>query len=311
MRSVERDRAKGHAVSDADGARSVYDLWLGLLPQFFARIGAGDLGAFAMPAPAFTPPFPSDQVARAARMTQEALQALARAYAPMLDAAGAEGLFKQWASTMPLASTLQAPSNPPPAIDPVAMTAWMSVGGAMQVQTTTFERTFGGLSDALGFGPMRKLQAAGQELVQAAFEQNNARIRYATLVQGAFAAGLEALLARLAAKAQAGERVDSVLALLRLWAVCAEDAVHEVLQSEQGLAATAAVARAGLAHRRKLQDVASIVADALDLATRRDLDEAYREIQELKRELRRLRPPVVTGGEARSASAQRKKRKPA
>jgi class III poly(R)-hydroxyalkanoic acid synthase PhaE subunit len=184
------------------------------------------------------------------------------------------------------------------------------IGGTPPVHATTFDRTFGALSDALGFGPMRKLQAAGQELLEAGLEQNEARTRYAMLVQGAFASGLESLLQRLAAMAQAGERVDSVLALLRLWAVCTEEAVHEALQSDQGLAATAAIARASLAYRRKLQHVASIVADALDMATRRDLDEAYREIQELKRQVRGLRPPVVVA-KASTPRTRAAKRKPA
>jgi len=71
--------------------------------------------------------------------------------------------------------------------------------------------------------------------------------------------------------------------------VCTEDAVHETLQSERGLAATAALTRASLSHRKAVQIVAGILADMLDLATRRDLDEAFREIQALKRELRNVR----------------------
>jgi polyhydroxyalkanoate synthesis regulator phasin len=91
-----------------------------------------------------------------------------------------------------------------------------------------------------------------------------------------------------------------------------EQTVHEVLQSEQGLVATAALTRAGLAHRRKLQHVASIVADALDMATRRELDEVYREIHELKRELRALRSPSPpaprTAVKPRSRTRKRKTR---
>jgi poly(hydroxyalkanoate) synthase III subunit E len=52
--------------------------------------------------------------------------------------------------------------------------------------------------------------------------------------------------------------------------------------------------RAARAYRRKLQSVATIVADMLDMATRRELDEAYREIQQLKRELRSMRSTPVT-----------------
>lgn len=321
----------------SNGTQSVYDFWLGLLPQFFSQLGAADphtAAASSAPSPAF--PFPVDQIAKAATMTQNALQALAQGYAPILQAAGAPGLIGHWAAAMPHFAALQqawnqvgkSPADPgvmaawmttlpfatqaagaaPNAATLAAATlplqqlqrAWLDVGNRMINQhvegsATAFDRTFGALTDALGFGLMRKLQAAGQALVAAGIEQNDARTRYAMLVHGAFAAGLESLFERLAAMARAGERVDSVLALLRLWAVCTEEAVHDVLQSEQGLETTAAIARAGLAYRRKLQHVASIVADALDMATRRDLDEAYREIQELKRQVRALRRPVVIG----------------
>ena len=168
------------------------------------------------------------------------------------------------------------------------------MSGTSSQGVVAFDRTFGGLFDALGFGPMRKLRAACEELASASLAQNQARATYGMLVQGAFSAGLERLMARLAKMADEGERVESVLALLRLWAVSTEEAVHEVLQSEKGLAATAALARAGVTSRRKLQNVAGIVADSLDMATRRELDEAYREIHNLKRELRALRAPAPT-----------------
>jgi hypothetical protein len=184
-----------------------------------------------------------------------------------------------------------------------AQKAWLDMAtgfaGSPQAYLTGFDRTFGGLFDALGFGAVRKLQSALQELAAATVTQDQRRASYAVLIQGAFVSGLERLMAQLAGMADAGERVDSVLVLLRMWAMSTEQAVHEVLQSEQGLAATAALTRAGLAHRRKLQQVAGIAADALDLSTRRDLDDVYRELHEVKRELRALRssstpPPPTT-----------------
>ena len=110
---------------------------------------------------------------------------------------------------------------------------------------TGFDRTFGGLFDALGFGPMRKLQAAWQELAMASLAQNQSRAAYAMHVQGAFTTGPERLMMQLATMADAGERVESVLTLLKMWAVKTEEAVHEVLQSDQGLVATAALTRRG------------------------------------------------------------------
>jgi class III poly(R)-hydroxyalkanoic acid synthase PhaE subunit len=194
--------------------------------------------------------------------------------------------------------------------------AWLDLGRqlggtSMQSYTAAFDRMYGALSDALGFGPMRKLQAAAQELTAAAAAQNDARARYAILVQSAFTAGVEKLLQRLADMAQRGERIDSVLALMRLWAVCTEQAVHDVLQSPKGLEATAAAMRAEFTYRQKLQQVSAIIADALDMATRRDLDEAYREIQALKRELRARPTPHAATALLTKAPARRRKGKPA
>jgi hypothetical protein len=333
------------------GAQSIYDYWLGILPHFFAQLGAlapaalrGNGGNTS------SLPFPVDQVAKAATLTQQALNSIAQSYAPMLQAAGAPGLLAQWAAAippmmnpqpkeqqsaadlamafapwmtgMPFASLGNAIAATSPAAAatggvgavPAATSAllpfqqmqnaWLSlghrmVGGSPETYATAFDRTYGALSDALGLAPMRKLQSATGHLMAAAAAHNEARAAYAMLVQSAFAAGLDELLRRLAEMAQRGERVDSVLALLRLWASATEQAVHQVLQSERGLDATAALTRAGLGYRKQLQEVAATLADVLDMATRRDLDEAYREIQDLKRELRSVRaaPPA----QARSA----------
>jgi hypothetical protein len=218
---------------------------------------------------------------------------------------GAMSMFGPWAAALPFVPGAQAGAESAghgaaaAAMQPfqAAQQAWLDfvtqMGGASpQSFMTGFDRTFGGLFDALGFGPMRKLQTACQDLAAASLAQNQSRAAYAMLVQGAFASGLERLMTQLGQMADAGERVESVLTLLRMWAVQTEQAVHEVLQSEQGLAATASLTRAGLSHRRKLQHVAAIVADSLDMATRRELDEVYREIHELKRELRALRTPA-------------------
>lgn len=317
---------------DDGGAESVYNFWLGLIPQFFSQIGvnlpAGDKGVAHAPSAAqtvdwfgpwaATMPFLTATTGKSASgdATPNVAQAMFAPWASMLApypsaqtkdgsaaAPGAMGMFGPWAAAMPFlpgagAADGSGHAAAAAATQPFQATqqAWLDfmtrLGTASpQSYMTGFDRTFGGLLDALGFGPMRKLQAACQELAAASLEQNQSRAGYAVLVQNAFATGLDRLMMQLAKMADAGERVESVLALLKMWAVHTEEAVHEVLQSAKGLAATAALTRAGLSHRRKLQHVAAIVADSLDMATRRELDEVYREIHELKRELRALRSP--------------------
>jgi hypothetical protein len=330
------------------GVQSVYDYWLGMLPQFFAQMGAAVPPSAKPDSSMASLPFPADQVAKAAAMTSDALQSLAQTYAPMLQSAGAPGLLAQWAAAaMPMMTGAppKAPTLPPTAamtfpwmtlpFSPAAMAAagnampanasaallplqqmqkaWADfgnqmVGGTTQTYTTAMDRTYGALGDALGLGPMRKLQAAGQEIMTAAMAQNETRAAYAMLVQSAIAAGVQKLLQRLADMAQRNERVDSLLALMRMWAVATEEAVHETLQSEHGLQATAALTRAGLAYRRKTQGFAAIIADTLDMATRRDLDDAYREIQALKRELRSMRSSAPVDATATKPRARGTKR---
>jgi hypothetical protein len=277
--------------------------------------GTVDMSAWLGPWGAAMPLFPDTSKAGAGGTAASAAQSMFGPWAAMFAPyspghaktaqseslqSGATAMFAPWMAGSPFFPGAPAGADGAvaanAALQPLqaAQQAWLDFAARMGAVTpenylTGIDRTFGGLFDALGFGPMRKLQAGWQDLAAAALAQNESRATYAVLVQGAFAAGLERLMTRLAQMADGGERVDSVLALLRLWAVSTEQAVHEVLQSEQGLAATAALARASVTHRRKLQHVAGIVADSLDMATRRELDEAFREILDLKRELRALR----------------------
>lgn len=327
------------ASESNEGSRATYDFWLGLIPQFLGQFGGfaptGGAGA-AIPEGL---PFPVDQIAKAAAMTQQSLEGLAQMLAPALKA-GVPDLLAQWAKASPafafaksgdtdaatpqamlapwlaLMSNTAGMGNAVPQAPLQAMSqAWVDMAsratGTSPAQVdTAFDRTFGALSDGVGLGPARKLQAAWRDVTKATIAQQDARTQYAVLVQGAFAQGFQRLITALAAKADAGERIDSVLALIRMWAASSEHAVHEALQSERGLAATAALIRADLAYRKTIQQAAAVLADQFDMASRRELDEAFREIQMLKRELRATEAPKSadppSAGRAPTRSSRRR-----
>ena len=94
-------------IPGAAGAQTVYNAWLGMLPQFFAQMGAAVKPYAQTNGTASALPFPADKVAKAATMTSNALQSIAQSYAPMLQAAGAPGLLAQWAAMMPGFATPQ------------------------------------------------------------------------------------------------------------------------------------------------------------------------------------------------------------
>lgn len=323
-----------------NGSQAVYNFWLGLIPQFLGQFGGADLGGAATQGTAENPAaaantgvgtagaspllgaltFPADQIAKAAAMTQQSLQAMAQSIAPMIQGGGVPDLLGRWMTALPpfaSGNPGDAAAAIPPSVFPLeAMSqAWMEMGskiaGATPAQlNTAFDRTYGAVGDALGFAPLRELHVAWQDVVAASIAQQEARTNYALLVQSAMAQGMRRLMRRLAEKAAAGERIDSILALMRLWAIDTEEVVHETLQTEHGLAATAALTRSALTYRKKMQRVAAIIAELLDMATRRELDDAYREIQVLKRELRALRPSRDSQVEKKNRAVPRKRATP-
>lgn len=157
------------------------------------------------------------------------------------------------------------------------------------------ERTFGAFADALGMRPMRELQDTLQRLARAEGGRRSALAAYLGIVTQAFGQGSRQLLARLSEMAARGDEVTSMIAFLQLWAREVDKALQTALQSEAGLAASAQAMRTTLLRRAELQRLVALASTALNIPTRAEVDDAFREIQQLKRELRRLKkgPPAA------------------
>ncbi len=169
------------------------------------------------------------------------------------------------------------------------------------------ERTFGAFAEALGMRPMRELQDALQQLAGADSERRSALAAYLGVVVQAFGQGSQQLLARLSVMAGRGEEVTSLTAFVRLWAGEVDGALQTALQSEAGLAATAQAMRASLKRRAELQRLVALASAALNIPTRAEVDDAFREIQQLKREVRRLKkgPSPQPGNDAEATVGTR------
>jgi hypothetical protein len=151
------------------------------------------------------------------------------------------------------------------------------------------DRTFGAIADAFGMRPMRDMQEAWVALSEAETERRASQAAYIAIAAKAWGDGTRALIARLEQMRRAGEQVTSFLEFVRLWARENDKALHAAMQSEQGLAAAARAVRASNKQRAELQRLVALASQALNVPTRAEVDDAYREIQELKRELRRLK----------------------
>jgi hypothetical protein len=156
---------------------------------------------------------------------------------------------------------------------------------------------------------MREMQEAWVELGEAETERRAAQAAYVALAAKAWADGTRGLIARLEQMRQNGEQVTTFLGFVRLWAREADAAVHKAMQSEEGLAAAAFAVRATGRQRAALQRLVALASHTLNVPTRAEVDDAYREIQELKRELRRLKKGVPHD-EVETKARSRKTREP-
>lgn len=305
-----------------DSPTSLYTAWFDILPGFFRAMlppgGAGVASPATGSAEQTSLPFPADQVAKALNAMNGILPQIYQSYLPLLAQGGlsAEPL-KAFANAGTetfnrLRESLAFPGSAWPDLQAwngftqfaQPWNLWLASlvtgehphGQGPHPLRVGMERTFGGLGEAFGLGPMRELDQAWREMFSAGVAKERAQLEYLALVGEAWNEGTQRLLHELNAMGARGERIESLLAFIRLWAKTVDGAMHEAMQSERGLAVTAKVMRAATRHRQQLQKAVGLASESLHMPTRADVDEAYREIQELKRELRRLKkslPPAV------------------
>ena len=292
----------------------LYAWWLNVIPSLLGGLlPKAAAPAAAAPEPAAAQPFPIGQVAQALGLAQQLLGPLFQAYVKALSLnPNPDQAFLAFQSSMyeqlqklseGFAGIGKMLAAAPAGVAAGASTisAWNLMGGepmAMFGQTLkplsiNLERAYGGLADAFGLAPSRDLQGAARDIASATLAKQQAQAEYLGLVVGALTKGSEGLMTRLQEMGRNGESVDSLLGLVRLWARSAEEAMHAAMQSPKALEASAKLVRAGARSRQQQQRIVALISQALNVPTREEVDDAYREIQELKREMRRLRKSIV------------------
>lgn len=296
-------------------AEPLYRWWLGAMPGLFAGLAPAGQDAAGTPAQGTPGPFPVDQLGQALKLTQHWLGSLYEAYLRTLitsqpgdEMRSFENLVVDRVAGMAdrLVGVGQAFSGHPNLAELNARLTGASLtalGEALKPLSLNLERAYGGLADAFGLAPLRALEEAGRDTALASAAHRQAQLEYLEVVAGALHQGAEALTVRLAEMAQRGESVNSLLALVRLWARTTDEAMHGAMQSPRALEVSAKLLRAAARSRQQQQRVVAIASEALNVPTRAEVDEAYREIQELKRELRRLRKGSGAPAEVAPAAA--------
>jgi Poly(R)-hydroxyalkanoic acid synthase subunit (PHA_synth_III_E) len=315
-----------------DSPSSLYATWLNALPDAFrAMLPAEASAAGARPAAsaafeAAPLPFPADQIAGAVNMLEGLLTQLYQGYLPLLAkgnlsaealqamADGASDSVNRLLAAM--ARPLGALSGPPgmnglaQGLQPWASMLQGLVPGLGAGASGTnplqlgMDRAFGGLGEAFGLGPLRELEQAMREMLAASSAKQRAQLEYLAVVAQAWKTGTTGLVRELQAMGARGERVESLLGFIRLWAKAIDAPMHDAMQGAHGLEVTAKMIRASSEHRLHLQKAIGLASEALHVPTRADMDAAFREIQELKREMRRLKKALPAAAQKKLTRTQ-------
>jgi len=291
---------------DLEAARDSEPLYAWWLNTIATLLGGSDPKAFAPAGETEPLPFPVGQVGQALQLTQQLLGPIYHGYLQTLlahpDPGAAFVAFQErLQGELKKASDALGSFTPSLASSPALLSTagWNLMkapmdmfGRTLEPLSLNLERAYGGLADAFGLAPSREPQSASREMASAAMAKQQAQAEYFSLVVGALAKGSEGVLAQLKSMGERGETVDTLLALVRLWSQSIDSAMHVAMQSPKALEASAKLVRAGARSRLQRQRIVAIASESLNIPTRAEVDDAYREIQELKRELRRLRKAV-------------------
>jgi Poly(R)-hydroxyalkanoic acid synthase subunit (PHA_synth_III_E) len=161
--------------------------------------------------------------------------------------------------------------------------------GAKNPLLDAMEYTYGAVSDALGFGAPLAFQKSMREIISAGVDRERAQADLLARLNTAWPRIGEGVGKRLTELANEGKSPARLLELLRVWTVVAEQVFHEILQSPEGLAAIAGYLRATTRYRLEVNRIIELLSEFYNIPTRAEVDDAYREIQSLKREVRALR----------------------
>lgn len=172
---------------------------------------------------------------------------------------------------------------------------------------------FAGLANVPSVGVAREHQAKILRAFDAFAELRKVMVKFNQMTMSALTKSVETVMATLMEKGKKGEKIESVRDLNRLWLDSADNVFTQMYASEEYVAAQRELSSASMTYKIRQQDVVEMVLKNLNLPTRSELDDSYKVLYELRKEVKTLKkalqeqqakPAVKTETEARSAVNQ-------
>lgn len=152
-----------------------------------------------------------------------------------------------------------------------------------------WENSIGRLLESPSLGYTRELEERLLGGFEAWMDYRRAVAEYQVVVGEAWAEAMDKVWRELAERARTGRPIASLREYIGLWTTMTDAHMETVFRSEAYAASQGRMLDAAMRYRRIERGIVETFLRTTDLATRSELDEAFREIHALKRELRQLR----------------------
>lgn len=220
------------------------------------------------------------------------------------------GLYWEELQRMGLA-WLEPFQRAPGFMSPPGMAAGSDVLELTNLYWDAFERTFGGLLQSPGLGMTRELNEKIARGFDTWLDFRRASAGYQAKLADVWAEAFEQLIHEMADLSERGEMVGSVRDLLLLWGQVADRVFVRTFRTDDYVQIQGRMLNAAMAYRVRMREVMEYVLTALDLPTRNEVDEAHRNIYELRREVKALKKELAALKKPAPKATSRRKSKPA
>ena len=195
--------------------------------------------------------------------------------------------------------------------------AFMS-GSGMMNQLMGFEEglmpIMGGLGELPRGTVVREKMGKILKAADALTDLRKAQAVYHKTMGDALATAVERTIEHLAKLAEKGEKIHSIRDLMRTFYTVADKTLNEVFIGENFLKVQEEMTAALMTFKVRQREALEIMYQAMELPTRSEIDEAYKDMHELKREIRMLKrqlKEVTDKKPARVAAAPKAAKAPA
>lgn len=175
------------------------------------------------------------------------------------------------------------------------------LGELSRLHWDAYERSFGRMTETPLMGSNRELSAKLINGFDTWVEFRKTSTEYHLILAKTSAQAFEEVMKELVALSERGEKVDSVRQLMNLWLDTIDHTFSKLYKSEEYLDVQRELSTAVMKYRLQEQEITEIVLKALNLPTRSELDDAYRSLYELRKEVKAIKKTLK---EREGATAQ-------